>query len=230
MNRFVFSPESARQEAVSVTRPARKATTRETLRFDAVARSLGAATSRRSVVGGVLGTLGLGAFLPVAAEAKNHKAKHKKSKKSKQTPLSLNQFGCVAVGGACKGSNANCCSGVCHGKKSEKGERDKTRCVEHNQGSCTPERNLCVLDPANNSATFCNPANPFAACTVTTGNANFCASFAGASVAGNCRACTRDADCTAEGFPPGTACVLVGGPCGTTCPDTGNRICLPPGI
>jgi hypothetical protein len=231
MNQLVFSHGSARQEAVSAIRSTGKVPNREALRFDALARSLGAATSRRRVIGGMLGTLGLGALSPLVSEAKNHKRKHKKNK-TKKTPLVLNQFGCVSVGGKCKGSNANCCSGVCHGKKPERGEGDKSRCVEHNQDSCTAERNFCVQNPGDLSVTQCNAANPEAVCVVATGNANFCASFTGATKEGNCRDCSRDTDCTAAGFPPGTACVQLGttGPCGTTCVDTGGRICLPPGI
>jgi hypothetical protein len=203
-----------------------KAPSRETRRFDALARSVGAGASRRSVIGGVLGTLGLGAFLPLSSEAKKHKRKNKKSKKKK---LRLNQFECVNQGGACRGNNANCCSGVCDGKKPKKGEVDRSTCVGHNEGGCTAERNACIQTADNNSGN-CNAANPQAFCVVTTGNASFCSNFAGSSEQGNCRACRRDTDCTAEGFPSGTACVQVNttGRCSQICAATGNRVCLPP--
>jgi len=208
-------------------------------RFDALARSLGAGASRRSVIGGVLGTLGLGALMPLASEAKNrkhknHKRKKKSDKKTKKTPIVLNQFGCVNVGGKCEGKDGNCCSGVCQGKKPEKGEADKTSCMAHNENSCTAERDKCIQpDPADVSASICsNATGPAGSCFVTTGNANFCANLVGVSEAGNCRACMRDTDCTAEGFPAGTACVQLGrtGLCSATCVATGGRICLPPAI
>jgi hypothetical protein len=65
----------------------------------------------------------------------------------------------------------------------------------------------------------------------TTGNSPFCADFVGLTAA-NCLPCAKDSDCTAAGFPPGSACVLfTGANCLGLCADiSGGRACLPPGI
>jgi hypothetical protein len=204
------------------------------IQFDMLSRGLARALSRRRLGGLSIG-LGLASLLPSGSLSArgprpdkhgHHGHKGKKHKKHRNTPLVLNQFGCLDVGGRCQGNSANCCSGVCQGTKPKRGENDKSVCVAHNQDGCTPERNGCVVGTALSA---CNPANPVAFCLVTTGNAGFCGNVAGLSPA-NCQLCTKDTDCVAFGFPPGSACVLFDGGCSSNCPTTGTRACIPPGI
>lgn len=199
--------------------------------FDTLTCDFTRALSRRAFGGLTLG-LALPSFLALRSDAKSsrhgpHKGKKTKKKRLAQnSPLVLNQFGCVSVGGQCKGDSANCCSGVCQREKPKLGQNDTSVCVAHNQGGCTPERNGCAIGP---DASMCNPANSSAFCVLTTGDAGFCGDFSNPSNA-NCQPCARDTDCQAFGFPPGSACVLfVGGTC-MGCEATGNRICLPPAI
>jgi hypothetical protein len=85
--------------------------------FDTLARSLQRHIARRTALG-VLGG-GLAALLtrvgPGDASARK-KQKHKKKPK-------LNEFGCVNIGGKCRGKNGLCCSGICQGKKPKKKAR-----------------------------------------------------------------------------------------------------------
>lgn len=159
-------------------------------RFDALARTLGDGASRRMVLGGVLTTLGLGT-LPAGETAK---AKNRKQK------LKRNQFGCVNVGGKCRGKDNNCCSGICNGKKPKKGERDKSKCAGHDAGACQAGQDTCAgtFFPCPNSN------SQFARCVITTGNAPYCAGDV------FCRSCARDADCPPEEFEAGAACIVCG--------------------
>jgi hypothetical protein len=170
-------------------------------RFDDVVKVLGhGQASRRGtllgLVGAVLGRLA--ARFAVSAGAKKRKKK-----------LVRNEFGCVDVGGKCRGNDGNCCSGVCQGKKPKKGKKDKSVCVAHNVGGCTLDRDSCLTgDPAVSSC------GQNAICTATTGKAAFCASTVDISNGRNCRICATDTDCEEQGFPPGSACViLTGGVC-----------------
>ena len=63
-------------------------------------------------------------------------------------------------------------------------------------------------------------------CTLTTGNAGFCAAFSGGP-AGHCRVCRKDADCEPE-FGEGAACIVLGGICTALCLATGRTACAPP--
>jgi hypothetical protein len=197
-------------------------------RFDRLTRALTAsrtsgATRRNGLRGLVIALAGM-TLLPHLADAKKGKTRKKR--------LRRNQFGCVNVGGKCRGKNSVCCSGNCDGKKPKKGTRDKSSCIGHNEGACTPERNLCALNASGPA--LCNPTNTAAACLVTTGGGVFCGSFLGFTEEQNCRLCNTDGDCIAAGFPPGSACVtLTGGgiACEGTClARTGGRSCPPPGI
>lgn len=187
-------------------------------RFDRLARSRPVGASRRSALAVALGVIGLGAVRPDDSRAK---------KKAKP-----NQFGCLNVGQPCGGKDSKCCSGICQGKKPKKGKKDKSRCAGHNEGGCSPERNVCtVADPAVSN---CNASNETAVCFVTTGSGVFCGNVAIFSEVTNCRVCAHDSDCTGGGFPPGSACVLLsgGGPACTAfdCAETNFRACVPPGI
>jgi hypothetical protein len=181
--------------------------------FEALTRAITAGEgSRRAVVRLLAGAAALGfalGGLTVVDAKKRKKNKTKKKKKQKPLPPPLfNAFGCVNVGGNCQGNSALCCSGICQGEQPRKGKPDTSICVAHNTGGCTPERNACVT---GNETSICNPD---AVCTLTTGGAGFCASRLNASRAQNCRICRTDADCVAQGFPPGSACViLTGGQC-----------------
>jgi hypothetical protein len=171
--------------------------------FDHWTRILAAAASRRvalrslvrSTVAAGLGRLGLD-----QAAAKNKRNKRKKLKK--------NAFGCVNVGGRCRGKNAACCSGICQGKKPKKGEKDTSRCVAHNVLDCPAGANSCQgLPVACGTNGLCNQ---------TTGRASYCGR------GGTCFACTKDVDCApVEG--PGAACVV----CPLLCPEPGTFCAAP---
>jgi hypothetical protein len=127
------------------------------------------------------------------------------SARKRKKKLVLNEFGCVDVGGKCRGNNGNCCSGICQGKKPKKGKKDTSVCVAHNLGDCSLQRDICLTGDAGESA--CN-AN--SVCAATTGKAAFCASQEEVA----CRICSTDQDCEAQGFPFGSACIiLTGGEC-----------------
>jgi hypothetical protein len=188
--------------------------------FPSLSRALISVPSRRDVLRALAGAgLGFGALrLPDAVDAK------KKSKKPK-----LNAFGCLNVGQPCRGKDAKCCSGVCQGKKPKRGQKDKSTCVAHNTGGCTPERSACFT---GNQSSLCGPQS---VCLATTGNAGFCAAATFTQEA-NCRVCRTDQDCDAAGFGPGAACVVVNqGFCAsanTTCAGingSSGTACLPPG-
>ena len=186
-------------------------------RFDALARSLAAVSSRRRTLAAVLGSLVTAGALPTGA------------KKGKKKPK-LNAFGCLDVGKACGGKSGKCCSGICQGKKPKKGKKDKSKCVAHNTGGCTPERSTCVT---GNQSSLCGPQS---VCLATTGNAGFCAAGMSFSQEANCRPCSKDQDCEAAGFGQGSACVLINqGFCAvpeSTCAGingSSGTACLPPG-
>jgi hypothetical protein len=184
-------------------------------RFDALIRSLGATASRRSF-GRALAGGGLGALLNSGLGALAVDAKQRKKK------LEKNAFGCVDVGGKCRGKNGNCCSGLCQGKKRKKGKRDTSTCVAHNTGICIAEADSCTAG----AEVACHPSNPSCFCTRTTGNAAFCAAFSGGA-AGHCRVCREDKDCEPE-FGAGAACLVLGGICTSLCLATGRTACAPP--
>jgi hypothetical protein len=175
--------------------------------FDAAVRQLATRLSRRGLWG-VASAIALSTTtlrLP-AMDAK----KRKKAKK-----LQRNSFGCVDVGKPCRGNSANCCSGICQGKKPKKGEKDKSTCVAHNVGGCLANQDLCLIK----EAVSCG-ASERGVCARTTGNASFCGDFENIA----CFDCTKDTDCEAE-FGTGAACVICAGECELT----GNRICVASG-
>jgi len=95
-------------------------------------------------------------------------------------------------------------------------------------GTCSALRNRCtVVDPA---IANCDPDNQFSACLRTASDELFCGTLFGFDAAVNCKACTQDADCLALGFPPGSACVQLGGQFCNGCEATNNRACLPTAI
>ena len=95
-------------------------------------------------------------------------------------------------------------------------------------GTCSALRNRCtVVDPA---IALCDPVNDFSACLLTTSGELFCATLFGFERSVNCQSCNQDADCLARGFPPGSACVQLGGTFCNGCEATNNRACLPTAI
>jgi hypothetical protein len=187
--------------------------------FPVLARALAFIPSRRDVLRGFTGAaLGLTMLrAPDPGEAKNRKRKHK----HKKPKLQRNEFGCVDVGGNCLGNSANCCSGICEGKKPKKGKKDTSVCVAHDDaGICFVDSDTCTVG----TNVLCNADNDKCFCVLTTGNAGFCGDF---SADVPCRDCAKDAECQEE-FGPGAACVFLGGICSSLCPATGRTACIRP--
>jgi hypothetical protein len=170
--------------------------------FERVTRCLVTSFSRRGIWRGAAGTA-LGAavvWLPFMGAAR------KKRKNAKNSKLKLNAFGCVNVGGKCRGNSANCCSGICDGKKPKKGEKDKSRCVAHDVSTCLAGQDTCESGLI--------PCGANASCSQTTGRAPFCAG------PGDCVACRKDTDCQTD-FGAGAACIVC-----SDCEETGTA-CVP---
>lgn len=173
-------------------------------RFDRLTRSFSAAAPRRGVLLGLFPALGLTAIPHFDLRAVQ--ARKKKKKKAK---LIRNAFGCVNVGGKCRGNSGNCCSSICQGEAPKKGKPDRSVCVAHNTGGCEAADDSCgAMTPA-----VC----PGGICLRTTGNAGFCGSILETA----CTACQRDIECEAA-FGAGAACIVC--PSGS-CDDTGFRYC-----
>lgn len=192
---------------------------------DLVTRTLTRVPSRRDVLRGIAGAgLGLGLLqMQGDAEARKKRKPKKKSSKKKSKPLAINQFGCVDVGQPCRGDSSLCCSGICDGAAPRKGKPDQSQCVPHNTGVCTLDTNTCDLGVE----VPCGPEGRRHVCTLTTGNAGFCADIT-AGTTTHCRVCSKDIDCQAE-FGAGAACVVLGGACTPLCVATGRTACIPPG-
>jgi hypothetical protein len=194
----------------------------DALRFESFLRSLAEESTRRGVLRGVVVTA-LGASW-------GHPAFGARAKKRKRK-LRFNAFGCVNVGGKCRGKDSVCCSGICKGKKPKKGEKDKSRCVAHDEGGCQAGPTSAGCGGTN---VLCTTSTGQAGgCITTTGNAGYC----GASI--DCPSCTKDADCQAR-CGPQAACVLcpsavacdansdpIEGP-STRCVGPSSGACIPP--
>jgi hypothetical protein len=172
--------------------------------FDDPVRALIGAISRRGLLH-CLAAAGL--MLPRSSGVTEARKRKKRSEKPKP-----NAFGCLNVGQRCSGSNEKCCSGICQGKKPKKGKKDKSKCVAHNTGGCSPEQDFCTTDPNT-------PCGVDGVCGRTTGNAGYCIDQ---TVELPCAACKRDTDCEL-GFGPGAACLI----CEIACPETGGTVCAP---
>ncbi len=169
--------------------------------FDFSTRLPAALPSRRDVLRGLIGVgLPLGLLHALTGGEQRVEA------------AQPNAFGCLAVGARCKGAG-QCCSGVCAKKKGKK------RCRAHDTGGCPagfyPEGN----DLPTRSCTSAT-GDP-GVCGTTTGNAGYCG-------VGDCRVCTKDADCRAL-CGPQAACVQspVGcsGLTGTACHGPNGVVC-----
>jgi hypothetical protein len=205
--------------------------------FNALTQTLTNVPPRRDVLRGLAGVaLSLVAFRLSDAEAGKKKGRKKKKSKKQRgkkrnppgstpqevPPLVFNQYGCIDVDRPCRGDSTNCCSGICQGAAPAAGQPDASRCAAHNDGVCTVEINSCDIGVE----VRCDPANTRGVCTLTTGNAAFCADIS-AGVTKHCRFCAKDTDCQTE-FGPGAACVVLGGECTPLCSLTGRTACLPP--
>jgi hypothetical protein len=158
--------------------------------FDGLTRTVSTVLSRRSLAS----VLGVGTLsLPALAAAK-------KKRKSK-IKIRRNAFGCVSVGKACRGKDANCCSGICKGKKPRKGEKDTSRCVAHDTGGCLPGKDICDAFVACTTS-----AGNTGHCGTTTGNAGYCFDV----IPGLAQRCRRDPDCR-EALGASAACVYCPG-------------------
>jgi hypothetical protein len=181
-------------------------------RFDSLSRAVGRRRSRRGAVQ-TLATAALGAaairigLSTVPAEAAQVEVERR--------------FNCIAVGDACKGNDSQCCSGKCKGKKSSGGgrkrnRRDKSRCVAHDQGSCTADQDTC-----ESGRVACGRGSN-GGCLQTTGNAPFCGEVSrigtGPPLLG-CEICEKDEDCVNLNYGSGAACVV----CESKCEAVNNK-------
>jgi len=191
-------PEPARRrEAAATVAGQHERSVMDAAHIARLTRFLSAGSSRRFVLHGLAVVVGIStARFPAVATAR-------KQRKS----LVHNAFGCVDVGGKCRGKDSVCCSGICQGKKFRKGRRDTSRCVAHDTGGCRP--NQVSLPCGGDLASCVSSAGEDGACYATTGNAGYCAA------SGDCFPCTRDADCRPY-CGAGAACI----PCpGSMCAD-----------
>lgn len=143
------------------------------------------------------------------------------ARKKRKKPPRLNAFGCVALGGKCRGKDGVCCSGICAGKKPKDGGKDVSRCVAHNTGICQPGQGSSVC--GDGFETCESSVGDLGLCYTTTGNAGYCAPnpiF--------CAPCAKDADCRPL-CGAGAACIRcagdVGCATGTACAGAGAESC-----
>lgn len=173
--------------------------------FDEIVR--GFQTTPRRALLAALGGAVLSARLGKDLAAKNNNRKKK---------LRRNEFGCVNVGNPCRGNDNNCCSGVCEGKKPKKGDKDKSRCVGHDESTCQPGQSIGDCTTGSVAVACQTTAGKTGECVTTTGNAAYCFDE------GDCFACERDTDCV-DVCGIGAACIKCPGciaTAGTACVGT----------
>jgi hypothetical protein len=178
-------------------------------RFDHMTRSFGATFSRRSLLSSLTVTI---AVIAGASFGGSHLAA-KKQRKRKPKPGKPNAFGCINVGDRCR-HGEQCCSGICEGKKGKK------RCRSHDTGGCSVPSEF-PPDSCTVETILCTTATGAAGtCGTTTGNAPYCAGD------GDCRPCTKDADCQTL-CGPRAACIQCPGACnvGTACMGPDSVVC-----
>jgi hypothetical protein len=162
--------------------------------FDQLLRLMNTGASRRRLLHGFAAALGgSAASVPYVATVGKRKKK-----------LRRNAFGCVSIGGMCRGKDRVCCSGRCDGKKPGRGEKDRSRCVAHDTGGCRAgQRN----QRCGGVDIQCRGGvGLVGVCETTTGNAPYCASGY------SCVPCATDEDCRSI-CGPRAACL----PCGYYC-------------
>src|SRR5688500_14153019 len=132
--------------------------------FVAITRALTTTPSRRAVLRGLAAAgLGLGIGRPERAAGKRKRKK-----------LRRNAFGCVAVGGKCRGKDAACCSGVCQGRKPKQGEKDASRCAAHGASTCEAGQHIQDVCGGEVDVPCTTSTGNAGTCTTTTGNAPYC--------------------------------------------------------
>ena len=174
-------------------------------RFDRWTESLSAGSPRRGVLRVLTGAaLSLsGASIPGEVGARS---------KRKRKKLNRNQFGCVNVGGRCRGKDHVCCSGICQGKKPKKGEHDHSRCKAHDVGVLENGGGGCrAQDESLSGDVYCTTSagEENGLCWRTTGNAGHC------GLGSVCVPCRKDTDCVAA-CGAGAACAVNPNACGGT--------------
>jgi hypothetical protein len=169
--------------------------------FDSLVRTL----AQRSFPRRLLHLTGLAALVASAIRLPDV-LRAKKRKK-----LRVNQFGCVNVGGRCRGNDGACCSGICAGKKPKKGKKDKRRCVAHDASTCVAGQHPAECGGADVPCVT-SLGSP-GVCATTTGNAGYC--FNAQPL--ESPLCARDTDCQAF-FGGSFGCIV--------CPLTGNTRCV----
>jgi hypothetical protein len=195
--------------------------------LEAVAGSLRSLPSRRDILRGLTG---VGLVLTTVCQAgdaaarKGHHRQHKNKGKRRPPdsppapPPPFNNFGCLDVGQPCQGDSTLCCSGIC--------DPGTSTCVAHDSSTCFADSEICTAG----AAIMCRGIDCGCACTITTGNAAFCADLTPVSITDPgdfCRFCNQDTDCEEE-FGPGTACVVLKGICTPLCASTDRTACLRP--
>jgi hypothetical protein len=154
--------------------------------FDAVARALADARSRRRLLG-ALGRVAFGGLFPMS-----------------NTPITarkrFNRYGCLNVGQSCAEKwKRHCCSGVCDGTG---------RCIAHHASTCQPHQ-----DAMQGELATCGVDSPpwsGGVCDRTTGKASFCGRIA------HGEPCRRESECPTRTCAPtecvdwpGAACSVV---------------------
>ena len=176
-------------------------------RFDTLTHSLtGAATSRRRLLtaaGSALATLA--AALGVADAGATH-------------------YTCRHVGKPCT-RKGQCCSGLCRGPQGKK------TCRARGAGTCQQQGQALGCTASDVTMARCNN-DAGCVCMRTTADSNYCAKnvcLDGDPICGRCAVCKRDADCVAQGFPAGSACIPhTDGRCAGLC-ESGTACLLPCG-
>src|SRR5215212_5278145 len=175
-------------------------------RFDSLARRVGRRRSRRDAIQ-ALATAGLTAALTRIGLRTEPAAAAEVTVERR--------FSCGAMGAKCKGKGTNCCSGHCQGKgpqkkKNGRNRRDRSKCVAHDQGSCTASQDTCT----NGKRVACGGGTG-GGCLKTTGNGSFCGQIqTGQSPPRlKCFSCEKDSDCVKGGFGKDAACVVCESSC-----------------
>jgi hypothetical protein len=175
------------------------------MKLDGMVRSL--TDTRRSLLGGALALAG--GWLGIDTTDAKKRRKRKPRKKLKQRAAAPNAFGCIDVGELCQNA-AQCCSGICAGKKG------KRTCRAHDVGDCRAGAEPDICGVADIACT--TDGGKSGACGTTTGNAGYCLR------SGDCYACRTDWDCQRAGggnLGPTAACIQCFG-----CTDHGGTACV----
>lgn len=162
----------------------------EGYRFDAITRSL--TGSRRVVLGSVMGSV-LTWMSGDDTRATPKRRRKRRRRMPRLKPGKPNRFGCLSVNVPCR-RHRQCCSGIC------RGHRGRRRCRRHGAGTCN-QAAPAYCEASTPPLTNCDNTNG-CWCLRTTGGSSYC----GAAANSVCTVCERDADCVAQGFPPGSAC------------------------